>query len=327
MRVCSMILTAAVALISCSGNGSFTPGSSSSAYEVMVVADDSVWNHPAGDSLKAALETDIAMLPQPEPMFRVSRISPKAFNQITKTARNIIVVRTGGDNYPIAGMKYARNVYARPQLIVYLSAPSAEELARKMPSIAPTLLKLFSRQETANAISALKTAHNEAKEKAVDSIAEAEILIPKTMTSMKTGERFVWLSDNAAGRMENIVVYSYPMPARGMNRQEMVRMRDSVMRRNIPGEADGMYMETVGERVEGSVIGDGRKEPQRYILRGLWQMHGDAMGGPFVSVSLADSMRRRIITAEAFVYAPGKKKGEAMRRLEAALHTLKTKRN
>ena len=59
------------------------------------------------------------------------------------------------------------------------------------------------------------------------------------------------------------------------------------------------------------------------ITRGLWEMEGDAMGGPFVSHSIVDSSRRRIIVAEGFVYAPGMKKRNLLRQLEASLYTLK----
>ena len=46
-------------------------------------------------------------------------------------------------------------------------------------------------------------------------------------------------------------------------------------------------------------------------------MKGDCMGGPFVSHTVGD------ITAEAFLFAPGKKKRNQLRQLEAALYTLK----
>ena len=57
--------------------------------------------------------------------------------------------------------------------------------------------------------------------------------------------------------------------------------------------------------------------------RGLWQMHNDAMGGPFVSHSRVDTINNRVIVVEGFVYAPEKMKRTMIRRLEAALYTLK----
>jgi hypothetical protein len=57
--------------------------------------------------------------------------------------------------------------------------------------------------------------------------------------------------------------------------------------------------------------------------RGLWRMKNDFMGGPFVSISVLDETRNRVVTIDAFVYAPGKDKRNLMWELEAVLESLK----
>ena len=59
------------------------------------------------------------------------------------------------------------------------------------------------------------------------------------------------------------------------------------------------------------------------VVRGLWEMEGDMMGGPFVSHALLDKKKGRVIVAESFVYAPESKKANLIRRMEAALFTLR----
>lgn len=61
----------------------------------------------------------------------------------------------------------------------------------------------------------------------------------------------------------------------------------------------------------------------RGVLRGLWRMEGDKMGGPFVSHALLDKKKGQVIVAESFVYAPESKKANLIRRMEAALFTLR----
>ena len=58
-------------------------------------------------------------------------------------------------------------------------------------------------------------------------------------------------------------------------------------------------------------------------MRGLWKMVGDLMGGPFVSIARVDEANGRIVVAEGFVYAPETKKRNFIRKLEAALYTLR----
>ena len=112
--------------------------------------------------------------------------------------------------------------------------------------------------------------------------------------------------------MRNIVVYRH-----GANSDvaTFTALRDSVMQSNIKGESDGMFMTTVQETVSGMKTKTCKHDV--LIFRGLWEMKGDCMGGPFVSHTVGD------ITAEAFLFAPGKKKRNQLRQLEAALYTLK----
>ena len=58
--------------------------------------------------------------------------------------------------------------------------------------------------------------------------------------------------------------------------------------------------------------------------RGLWKiLDGEAMGGPFVSLTRLDQVNGRVVTAEAFLYAAGQKKRNALRQIEAILYSLK----
>ena len=58
-------------------------------------------------------------------------------------------------------------------------------------------------------------------------------------------------------------------------------------------------------------------------MRGLWRVEGDMMGGPFVSLARLDEQNNRVIVAEGFVYAPETEKRNYIRRIEAALYTLR----
>ena len=104
------------------------------------------------------------------------------------------------------------------------------------------------------------------------------------------------------------------------NPTRWVEMCDSAMKANIPGERDDMSFRLCDDGMTIAALSgrDGKKA----MMRGLWQMEGDAMGGPFAALMADDSTHARTIVAAAFAYAPGKKKRNMMRRLEAALRTL-----
>jgi hypothetical protein len=50
------------------------------------------------------------------------------------------------------------------------------------------------------------------------------------------------------------------------------------------------------------------------------------MGGPFISYSLYDDVKKRIIIAEGFSYSPSTKKRDFVFELEAILKTLEIKK-
>jgi hypothetical protein len=56
--------------------------------------------------------------------------------------------------------------------------------------------------------------------------------------------------------------------------------------------------------------------------RGLWHVKNDFMGGPFVTFTVIDNEKNRVVNFDAFVYAPQFKKRDYLRQLEAVLYTL-----
>lgn len=310
-----MLLTAIVALCSCSGGPqSLLPKSGGRPYEVLLVASD----RRCAAVVDSVLTQDMPSLPQREPMFDVSLIDTTRFNQTTRLARCIVIVTVNPAVFTSTRIRYEKNVWARPQLVVYVNTPSAAQLGMYMSKAGNRLTDLLTRAEINTAISVLRAGSNRKAEDNIKSMFGCDMLIPADMKASKKGRNFIWLSDNGADRMRSICVYSYSGST--LDAHRALAARDSVMRLNIPGELDGMYMQTTpGSVTAGLATEDGRTV---MISRGLWEMRNDAMGGPFVSLSTVDSVNSRIIVAEAFVYAPGTNKRNLIRSAEAALYTL-----
>ena len=320
MRLLLVLLSLVCAVLcSCEGQGSLLPKSGGRPYEVLVVSESG--GSRGAVAVDGLLSADVRGLPQKEPLFDVSLTDSARFNPTAKLARNIVVVSINPGLFTQTRVRYEKNVWARPQMVVYVNAPSDSALLADMPRIGKGLVGLLTRAEINVAISRLGDGGNAKASAVVGEMFGYGIKIPAGMKSSKRGRDFVWFSDDAPGGMSNICVYSYAGDS--LDAARSLAVRDSVMRANIPGERRGMYMQTV----EGSASFMRATEKGRSIMvcRGLWEMHGDAMGGPFVSHSLVDTATRRIIVAEAFVYAPGMKKRNLMRQAEASLYTLKGK--
>jgi len=146
---------------------------------------------------------------------------------------------------------------------------------------------------------------------------------PVDMQTVKTDSCFVWMSNGDAHRLRNLCIYSYS--GEHLDAMELLRKRDSVMHRNVKGATDSIYQQTVLMSVSSALTTTDHVE--RLQMSGLWQMKGDAMGGPFFCCAVRDSVRHRIVVADAFVYAPGKNKRELMDRLKKIVRTINIKHN
>ena len=56
--------------------------------------------------------------------------------------------------------------------------------------------------------------------------------------------------------------------------------------------------------------------------RGLWDVKGDFMGGPFLNYAIHDEKRNRIINLDGYTYYPNKDKRDLMLQLETVFYTL-----
>ncbi len=299
-----------------------TPSSSGNPYEVMVVADDSVWEGYAGKALQNILDKHLVGLPQDEAQFHKSHIEHAHYDNITNLFRNIIRINISRD-YTMAKMKYAKDVHSTPQIIIDVNAPNQREASMYITEHNKQIESLINSEEINREANDLIYKHNLKFEEAVKEKFGCTMYIPTDLKAMKEGEDFIWASDDGLSRIQNIVIYSLPYVSEKMFKKgPYVALRDTVMKKNIPGGRAGQWMQTNKEFVwtkNISVNGVYAME-----ARGLWEMRDDAMGGPFVSHSRIDTVNNRVIVVEGFVYAPNNMKRTMLRRMEAALYTLET---
>ena len=299
-----------------------TPASSGNPYEVMVVAEDSVWTGYAGRSIQAVLDKPLQGLPQDEPQFHKSHITEAHYDKITHLFRNIFRIEVG-NIYTQAKLTIEKDVFSTPQLILTLHAPNQVEASVYITEHAKGIANLITSEEINREANDLYFEHNIKFAKTVKEMFDCEFYIPADIKKMKVGEDFIWASDDGLSSIQNICIYSLPYVSEKMfTKKPYIALRDTMMKRNIPGAKPNQWMQTNPEFVwtkNISVAGQFAME-----ARGLWEMKNDAMGGPFISHSRLDEKNNRVIVVEGFVYAPDKMKRTMLRRLEAALYTLET---
>ena len=324
-KILTILAVVLLATASCTRRGHrrgslLTPSSSGNPYEVMVVADDSVWNGYVGSSIQRVLDAPLRGLPQDEEMFHRSHISHAHYDKITNLFRNIILINIDKE-HTVPKIRLERDVHSTPQLIIKITGPNQREVSMHITEHTKAIQDLITVEEINRQAYDLYYSHNIKFEKKVKEKFGCTMYIPTDIKKIIEGEDFIWATNGTVTGIQNIVIYSLPYVSEKMfYKRPYMALRDTIMKANLPGEKPGMYMETNRDFVwtkNIKVQGDFAME-----ARGLWQMHNDAMGGPFVSHSRVDTINNRVIVVEGFVYAPEKMKRTMIRRLEAALYTL-----
>jgi len=302
------------------GGSLLTPTSSGNPYEVMVVAEDSVWNGYVGSSIQRILDTPLKGLPQDEEMFHRSHISHAHYDNITNLFRNIILIDIDKE-HTVPRIRLERDVHSTPQLIVKITGPNQREVSMHITEHTKAIQDLITVEEINRQAYDIIDCHNIKFDKMVNEMFGCHFYIPADIKKVIPGKDFIWATNGTITGIQNIVIYSLPyVTERMLEKRPYMALRDTVMKHNLPGEKPGMYMETNHDYVWTKNILVQNK--YAFEARGLWQMHNDAMGGPFVSHSRIDTINNRVIVVEGFVYAPEKMKRTMIRRLEAALYTL-----
>lgn len=323
LKKITLIAVAALFALSACKNLTTKPNATGTSNEVLVVIDDSIAKDPAGEAIFGVLNQDMPCMPQSEPYFNISKTTHKGFTDLLRPARNIIIVSVG-DRYSRVKMSDENDRWSKPQSIIKIQGPTSKEVAQAIEKYEKDILNYFIKAERKRSIAYQRHYKEPAAMERVVKKFGFSMVIPKGFNRFKEDEDFLWISNSSNDVRQNIVIYTYPYNCKEtFTREMLLHKRDSVMMLNIPGPSEDSYMGTE-YRFEPPIFTPTALENGEYAaeVRGLWTVIGDIMGGPFVSVSTLDRKNQRVITAEAFIYAPNKYKRNAMRQLESVLYTI-----
>lgn len=310
-----------VSMFSCGESQPKVVASQGAAYEVFVVCPSDKWEGLVGDTLRAIMLQSVEMINQKEPLFDILRIEPKSFSGLVTKHRNIMIVKTG-DQYTEPSMTAQYDVYAKPQIVVTVSALNNEQLIDYMWTHHQELQKIFDITER-NRTLAYNAKYNEAYiEKDIKEKFGFSINIPKGYTVRNKQGDFMWISYELPQASQGVFFYSYPYTGKeDFTLKPLIKQRN-MFAKKVPGPSDGSYMitsevfvpEVSYQRINGRFWA---------IMRGFWDVQGDYMGGPFVNYSTLDVASNRVVTMDVYLFSPKQNKRNYLHELEALIYSVK----
>jgi len=121
------------------------PNSSGKYGEVLVVVDTTYENRKTGEQLEQIFYKAMDGMPQQEAMFRMSTVAPRGFQSILKRSRNVLKLSIG--NGKKTDINIERDVWAKNQLLIQITAASDEDAARILEKNTKTIRDYFNEEE------------------------------------------------------------------------------------------------------------------------------------------------------------------------------------
>ena len=88
---------------------------------------------------------------------------------------------------------------------------------------------------------------------------------------------------------------------------QIIKIRDSIGKINVPGRIEGSYLTTEKAYTpfHNAVIIDNKTTLE---TKGIWDLKGAFMAGPFINYAIEDKINRRWVVVEGFAFAPSVEK-------------------
>ena len=318
-------LAALLPLTGCNDTSALLPSISGKAGEVIVVMEKPYWEDALGNDVRELLGHDCPWLAQKEPLYSLVNVVPSGFGDLFKAHRNLLLFVVG-PQVDSAGIIYKHDMWAQPQCVIQVSAKTPEEASALLQEKGPMIVSSIEQAERDRVIRNTLRYEEISIYRRVSELFGGAPHFPTGYKIRKASEDFVWIADDKDGVYQDVLIYRYPVEDDPFQLDKIIAHRNEVMRDNVPGSLEGMYM-TTSEFFPPTIEYIKFRGRDLVQTRGMWEVQNDFMGGPFVSHSFYSQDGSEIFVTEAFVYAPRFDKRQYLRQVESILYSWEWKEN
>lgn len=299
------------------------PSATGNPGEILVLADSASWASEMGEALRSVYHQSIYAVPQDEHIFDLYPLTRSEFKkELNKKHRNVIkpVISKDISN---AQIEIIRDTYSKPQLILRIEAPDIASFEEIVTSHSQELIKVFREADRDRWLHYYKAYQIEKYSEKIKEKHHISLVIPKNYKFDVDKKDFSWLSYETRNTSYGILIYHYSYEdTNTFSRDYLIDKRNAFLKKYVPGEREGSYMTTETKYHIPRLKEVTHNGEYTAILEGLWKVHNDFMGGPFISYTKLNKSTNMVITVEGFVYDPRGENRNKIRKLEAILHTM-----
>ena len=331
-RYITLISIALIALCAVSCNRGKTrkallPNISGKPGEIIVVINKTDWEGAMGNVLRDSLACDFPFLPQREPMYDLVNVAPSGFATMFQLHRNILVANISPD-VTEPGVIYRNDVWAAPQCVIRLNAPTEEIAVEVFKENCQKIKAVIEQAERSRIIANTKKYEERGLAPVVTEMAGGSPHFPSGYKLKKRTDDFIWITYSTQFTEQSILIYKYSVEKGKdmMSPANLIEAQSLMMMDNVPGMFENTYM--IISPIISPAVGYKKYGPHEFAeIRGLWEVHNDYMGGPFVTHVFYAPDGENMIMMQAFVYAPKYDKKNYLKQIESVLYSFEWKKD
>ncbi len=320
--------------------------------QVVVVADEEVWESAVGDSLDYHLAGPFLLLPRPEPVFDLIHYTPEELEKdpVRKQMRNYVFVADlsdedspttrmvisqlgperirkirEGKGYGIAA--WEGDKWAKGQLFVYLYGLGPDKLIRNIQENSDAVIRRIKKHERPRIeATAYQAGEHEELITEIQDKFGIYLRVPKDYFKAvyDPDNHFMWIRKETKELSSNILIHKRPYTSTDQfSKEGLKRIRDELGRKYISTRIENTYMRIDDVHLPLIVTPRRVNNVPALEARGIWEIVNDYMAGPFISLLMVNPKTNEIIFLDGFIWAPGEDHRDYVEQLEAILNTVK----
>lgn len=304
------------------------PAASEQPGEILVVAEQDVWQGAAGDTFRHYFQAPYLLLPEPEPVFDIRHLTPEQFSNLPEAmaARCIVLLadQSASNSFfenilpgsEVRKTGLHRNLWATEQLVFILDEMGQAQLAsavgRKYGAIA---CQIHEAQRLSIRQQLFAEGKNEALSEAIQKRFNLKISLPAAWQEVHFDEQknVMWVQKREGNITQNLLFHHRLANGKTeFSAFEMKKLHDE-----ITAGLPGFFMRASFEKLP-PIVGDlPYHEGAVSEMRGLWQKSDAEAVVPFISQVKADGYDVWLL--DAFLEMKEGARRQKMQEMEALL--------
>jgi len=319
-----ILLTIVVGLffISCKDRGGIKKAAvNGSINEIMVIMPSNLWDSNVGDTIKDFFRQPKLNLPQAEPTFSLVCLPHSHFRKNIKQHRNLLQIKISED-VKKAEIGFSESPWASTQKYFKIVAPDTTSFYKIFNKNKQKIMNVYLKAEQDRLITLIK-------KRAVSDIYykffnkyDLKLYLPTGFKINKdTCNNFVWTSLETPRNSRGLIFYQEKYVSEyQFDYNIIIDNINEQLKKYIPGPVDSTWMK-IDDNIPVSVTK--RNYQGKYysvLIKGLWMVENDFMGGPFEINVVLDTRTNRLLYFMGYVYAPDENKRNMVTEIDAIVN-------